>query len=138
LRLEHVGLALPDPIAAAAWYGRHLGWRTIRASSSPPYAHFLRPPDGGTVIEFFNDPAVADADLWKVHAMQGHLAFAVDDLDSQCERLVSAGAVVDSPLASTPAGDRYVMLRDPWGVPLQLITRVVELDGARGEGDERS
>jgi len=138
LRPEHVGLAMPDPIAAAAWYGRHLGWQTIRASSGPPYAHFLRSPDGGTVIEFFNDPAVADADLWKVDAMQGHLAFAVDDLESQCERLVSAGAVVDGPTASTPAGDRYVMLRDPWGLPLQLITRRVELGHDGREGDERS
>ena len=87
------------------------------------------------MIEFFNDAAVAEPDYWKVHAMQGHLAFAVTDLEAARERLVRAGAMAEGPPASTPAGDRYVMLRDPWGVPLQLITRLARLDAGRAEGD---
>ena len=130
MRLEHVGLALADPVGAAAWYGQHLGCETVRSSSEPPHAHFLRPRQGGALIEFFNNPAVADVDYWQVNPMQGHLAFAVEDVDAESAALVSAGATLDGPAATTPHGDRYQMLRDPWGVPLQLITRLVAFDQA--------
>jgi hypothetical protein len=26
-------------------------------------------------------------------------------------------------LITSPAGDQFVMLRDPWGIPLQLVKR---------------
>lgn len=133
--LEHVALAHADPVAGAAWYERHLGFRTVRSSAEPPYAHFLAAPGGDVMIEFFNDAAVAVPDYWEVHAMQGHLAFAEADLEAAGERLVSAGAVTEGPPASTPGGDRFMMLRDPWGVPLQLVTRLVRLDAARRDGD---
>ena len=132
MHLEHIGLAMTDPPAAAAWYEAHVGCQTVRSSAHPPQAHFLRPPGGGALIEFFNDPAVADVDYWTIHPMQGHLAFAVEDLEAQSERLVQGGATLDGPSRATPAGDRYQMLRDPWGVPLQLIVRLVELDASTG------
>ena len=31
MRIEHIAFMLPDPVAAAAWYGAHLGFRTARA-----------------------------------------------------------------------------------------------------------
>ena len=55
-----------------------------------------------------------------------HVAFAVEEATPIKERLVAAGAtpVSDSVLED---GTRLVMLRDPWGVALQLVQRAVPL-----------
>ncbi|HEX42806.1 MAG TPA: hypothetical protein ENN81_12220 [Phycisphaerales bacterium] len=38
--------------------------------------------------------------------------------------LAAAGATVAKDIEETPAGDKMVILRDPWGVPIQFLTRV--------------
>jgi glyoxylase I family protein len=128
LVLEHVALALPDPMAGADWYVRNLGFRLARASSEPPYAHFILAPGGGVLVEFFHDLGTAPPDYRKVDAMAAHLAFAVDDVDAAVAKLVAAGAVPDRAPVRSPAGDRHAVVRDPWGVPLQLITRASPFD----------
>jgi glyoxylase I family protein len=125
---------MPDPVAAAAWYAEHLGFTVVRSSAEPPYAHFLAPPGGGSLLEIFCDAATAPLDHHAVDPMQGHLAFAVDDIDAETARLVAAGALGGGTATRTPAGDAYAIVRDPWGVPLQLVTRVVPLP-APGAGD---
>src|SRR5579859_1812965 len=130
MRLEHVALAMPDPVAAAAWYVEHLGFTVVRSFDAPPYAHFLAPPGGGTMLEIFRDGATAPLDHHGVDPMQGHLAFAVEDIDGEAARLVAAGGISGGPVTRTPAGDAYAIVRDPWGVPLQLVTRVTPLPSA--------
>lgn len=125
--IEHVAFALPEPAAGAAWYVEHLQCRIVRSSTEAPFAHFLLPPGGGVLIELFNNPAAPDADYASVHPFHIHLAFHVDDPASVRDRLVQAGAVHEEGAASAPAGDRYVMLRDPWGLPLQLVSRAQPL-----------
>jgi hypothetical protein len=51
-----------------------------------------------------------------------HLAFAVADAQAERTRLLLAGATlgVEEPL---PDGSLLIMLRDPWGVPVQLCQR---------------
>jgi catechol 2,3-dioxygenase-like lactoylglutathione lyase family enzyme len=133
--LEHVALAMPDPAAAAEWYARNLGCTLVRASSEPPYAHFLRPRGSGVLIELFRHDDATPPDYRKVHAMAAHLAFAVDDVDAAIERLIAADAIADLDPVATPAGDRFGVVRDPWGVPLQLITRAVAFEPPGEEGD---
>jgi len=125
--IEHIAFALPDPTVGAAWYVEHLGCTVVRSSAQPPYAHFLLPPGGGVLIELFNDPAVPDADYGRVHPFQAHLAFHADDPDAVRTRLVEAGAVPEEGTILAGARDHYVMLRDPWGVPLQLVRRAEPL-----------
>ena len=127
MRLEHVAIAMPDPAATAAWYVEHLGFTVVRASDAPPYAHFLAPPGGGSLLEIFRDAATAPLEHGDVDPMQSHLAFAVEDIEAETARLVAAGAAPGGPVTRTPAGDAYAIVRDPWGVPLQLITRVTPL-----------
>jgi glyoxylase I family protein len=136
LLLEHVALALPDPIAGADWYVRNLGFRLVRASSEPPYAHFILAPGGGVLVEFFHDSDTPPPDYRNVDAMAAHLAFAVDDVDAAIERLIAAGAVADRAPVRSPAGDRHAVVRDPWGVPLQLITRAEPFDLPRSTGHD--
>ena len=57
-----------------------------------------------------------------MHPMRFHLAFAAGDPDAARAALVAAGAtfVEEQALAD---GSRLLMLRDPWGLPLQLCKR---------------
>ena len=52
-----------------------------------------------------------------------HVAFAPDDVPSTRARLLAAGATPVGDVVVTPAGDQFAMLRDPWGLALQLARR---------------
>jgi glyoxylase I family protein len=51
------------------------------------------------------------------------VAFVSANPAADRDRLVAAGATVADDLVRTAAGDELVMLRDPWGVALQLARR---------------
>jgi len=125
---------MPDPTAAAAWYAQHLGFRIVRASSEPPYAHFIAAAGGGAMIELFRSEAMAPLDAHGADPMQAHVAFVVEDVDAEAARLVAAGAVPDGGTRRSPDGDPYAIVRDPWGVPLQLIRRSVPIEVAPADG----
>ena len=46
-----------------------------------------------------------------------------DDIKKISRKLVSAGATIVSDLSTTPAGDEFAIVRDPWGVSIQFIKR---------------
>jgi uncharacterized glyoxalase superfamily protein PhnB len=52
-----------------------------------------------------------------------HVAFAVADLQATRARLIAAGAAAVGEVTVTAAGDAFAMLRDPWGLALQLACR---------------
>ncbi len=76
------------------------------------------------MLELFRAPNAPLPDWNSVDPFQGHLAFHVDDIEAVPPRRPAAGAAADDPLAVSPDGDRYATPRDPWGVPLQLVSRV--------------
>ena len=52
-----------------------------------------------------------------------HIAFCCEDLLSTVERLIAAGAVRVSGPEIIASGDELAMLRDPWGLAIQLVNR---------------
>jgi glyoxylase I family protein len=126
LNVEHIACNVADPAAMAAWYVDNLGMRVIRKSSAPPHIHFLADADGRTVIEIYSNAADPVPDYAAMHPLRFHLAFATADPDASRAALVVAGAtaVEDQTL---PDGSRLIMLRDPWGLPLQLCKRTIPL-----------
>ena len=126
LNVEHVACNVSDPGAMAAWYVQHLGMRIVRQVSAPPYIHFVADAAGRTVIEIYSNPADPVPDYAAMHPLRFHLAFAAVDIDADKAALVAAGAtVVDD--QTTPDGSRLIMLRDPWGLALQLCRRTTPL-----------
>jgi catechol 2,3-dioxygenase-like lactoylglutathione lyase family enzyme len=126
LNVEHVACNVSDPVAMAAWYVEHLGMRVVRRTAAPPHIHFLADAGGRAVIEIYNSGADAVPDYGSMHPMRFHLAFAAADPDAARGALVAAGAAfVDE--QSLADGSRLVMLRDPWGLPLQLCARATPL-----------
>ncbi|AOS44478.1 Glyoxalase-like domain protein [Lacunisphaera limnophila] len=124
MRFEHFALNVPDVRAAAAWYGAHLGLVVVRARTEAPYTHFLADDSGRVFLEIYSNPADPLPDYTLQHPLRVHFAFAVTDAQAEQRRLEQAGArlVVAEESAD---GSRLIMLRDPWGVPVQLCQRAV-------------
>ncbi len=119
---EHVALNVPDARAAAAWYVAHLGLEVLRARAEPPFTQFLADETGRVFLELYTNPADAVPDYGAQHPLRLHVAFAVEDAASERLRLEAAGATLakEEPQAD---GSLLIMMRDPWGVPVQLCQR---------------
>ena len=122
MKLEHVALLVADPVAVAEWYEAHLGMRVVRTGDAPGHARFLADDAGASVLEIYAGtpplPAYASMDPLVLH-----VAFAADDVGATRARLIAAGATPVGEVVVTPAGDGFAMLRDPWGLALQLARR---------------
>ncbi|MGD1085939.1 MAG: VOC family protein [Verrucomicrobiota bacterium] len=121
MRLEHVALQVADPVAMADWYVKHLRCAVARAGGPPNRARFLAA--GPVLIEIYQSASAPTPDYPSMHPSQLHLAFVSENLKADRDRLVAAGARVAEDCTTTPAGDELLMLRDPWGVALQLVRR---------------
>lgn len=123
MRIEHSAWPVEDPVAAADWYVRHLGLRIVRSGGPPAHARFLADSTGRVLLEIYNNPKVRVPDYRSMDPLLLHLAFVVDDVARERDRLVAAGATVVDAWTVTDAGDQMAMLRDPWGFSLQLLKR---------------
>ena len=80
--------------------------------------------DSGTVmLEIYGNASAAKLDFPKVEPPALHLAFVSHDIAADVKRLTAAGATIVADMHELPPGDTFAMLRDPWGVPLQLVKR---------------
>jgi catechol 2,3-dioxygenase-like lactoylglutathione lyase family enzyme len=126
LNVEHIAWNVSDPVAMAAWYVEHLGMRIVRQGPAPQNIHFLADAKSRVVIEIYNNPVDPIPDYSSLHPMRQHLAFAAPDPDAARTELVAAGATYIEEM-SLPDGSRLLMLRDPWGLAIQLCARVTPL-----------
>jgi glyoxylase I family protein len=126
LRLEHVALNVTDPRAMADWYVEHLGMRVVRQVEGPPHTRFVADAGGRTVVELYVNPSARIPDYLRMDPLELHLAFDSQDPDGDRDALVRAGATALSD-ARLPDGSRLLMLRDPWGLALQLCARATPL-----------
>jgi glyoxylase I family protein len=123
MKIEHLALQVPDPVAMADWYVKHLGMRVVRSGPPPVNARFLADSARQTVLEIYNNPKVHVPDYRQLDPLHVHIAFATADVAGTQARLVAAGAMVVDVVGKLANGDVLAMLRDPWGVPVQLVKR---------------
>lgn len=126
MKIEHVAFNVADPVAVAAWYGEHLGLRIVRHLPVPTQTHFLADDAGETVIEIYCNQPDSVPDYAAMDPLLFHLAFTSDSPAADSARLIAAGATAVDEL-KFPDGTHLVMLRDPWGLALQLCKRAVPL-----------
>ncbi len=117
---EHVALNVPDRDAAVAWYVEHLGLRVVR--EVPGAMAFLADADGTVVFELYNNRDAGRIDFPKTDTLALHIAFEVDDPRTAADELVAGGASVAEAYKEV-GDDAMIMLRDPFGVGLQLVHR---------------
>lgn len=127
MHIEHVALNHPDPVNAAKWYAEHLEMEIVRSSDKSPYIHFLADKAKLRLIEIYNDPRAELPDYPSMSPFALHIAFSTDDLEATKSRLLEAGATAEGDMMENALGDQLLMLRDPWGVCLQLAKRAKPL-----------
>jgi uncharacterized glyoxalase superfamily protein PhnB len=124
VKIEHTAYQVADPVALAEWYVSHLGLRIKRAQNAAPFGVFLADDGDAVMLEFYRNPKVPVPDYLAMNPLTLHLAFRVDgDMRRERDRLVSAGATLVTDVQSNEVGDTVAMLRDPWGLALQLVQR---------------
>jgi glyoxylase I family protein len=123
MKIEHFALQVPDPVALADWYVKNLGLSVARAGGAPAHGRFLLDSSGAVMLEVYRNPRVEPPDYHKLDPLLLHLALVSENPAADRDRLMKAGATIAEDLSASPAGDQFVMLRDPWGVPLQLVSR---------------
>jgi glyoxylase I family protein len=125
MRIEHFALNVSDPVAVARWYGAHLGLRVVRQLPRAQ-THFLADDNGATVLEIYCNPPDQVPDYRSMDPLLLHLAFVSADPDADTERLIAAGATL-AKREPLPDGSLVIMLRDPWGLAIQLCRRTQPL-----------
>ncbi len=121
MKIEHLAFNVEDPIAVAAWYGEQFDLKIVKHLPEPNQTHFLS--DGqGTIIEIYNNPPDEVPAYASMNPLIFHLAFVSVDPLADAERLKAAGAIGVTEVLPGD-GSHLIMMRDPWGLSIQLCKR---------------
>lgn len=123
MRIEHIAINVEDPAAMAKWYCENLGMKILRKGPAPVNAHFICDSQENVMLEIYLNPPDAVPDYASMNPLVFHIAFMADDIAGTCGKLVAAGAEIVEDVTTTPQGDEFAILRDPWGVPIQFVKR---------------
>lgn len=127
MKIEHLALNVADPVAMAAWYCKQFQLRVVRHIPHPSQTHFLA-DSASTILEIYRNPPDRVPDYASMDPLLLHVAFSSDEPAADARRLVAEGAsVVGETLLAD--GSYLLMLRDPWGLALQLCRRTSPLIG---------
>ena len=127
-----LSLNVTDPQASANWVTQHFGFtEEMSAEGFVSLAH----PQAGINLIYLR----VGLETFKPASAAGHadgllIAFVVDDLDAEYDRMSAEGVEFLAPPVTEPWGERYVQAADPNGVVYQLVTWVTppEESGAAG------
>lgn len=121
---EHFAINVAEVHKTVQWYVKSLGLTVVSEQKEPPFMHFLADTTGRVIIEFYHRTDAPMTDFNNEHPITFHVAFVSENAQADRERLEALGAVyVDEVLKQD--GTHIIMLRDPFGMPLQLCQRAV-------------
>ena len=87
-----------------------------------PYTHFLADSSGTILLEIYNNPPDQVPPYAAMDPLQLHVAFVSEDPETDKIALLDAGATFVEELFFDD-GSHLAMLRDPWGLAIQLCKR---------------
>ncbi|SDD92139.1 VOC family protein [Glycomyces harbinensis] len=114
-----VSLNVADPTASAEFLKRHYGFSEDMAADG--FVSVSRPDAGFSVVFLRTGLSSFKPESAKGHADGLLLAFVVDDIDAQYERVRAEGVAITTPIETEPWGERYFQTADPNGVIIQLV-----------------
>ena len=123
MRIEHMAINVADPVGMAQWYGRNLGTKVVREGPGPINARFMADASSNVILEVYNNPPDAVPDYANMDPLLLHIAFIVDNVKEACEKLIAAGGTAEGGIDVLDNGDEMTMVRDPWGIAIQLLKR---------------
>jgi catechol 2,3-dioxygenase-like lactoylglutathione lyase family enzyme len=139
LGVDHVAFNVPDLEAALSFFTVAFGCEVVSRNGRVDYGNGLSVTaaliryGGATQFELleWRGPG-ARQEMAGLHDLGGgHLAFAVADLDASLAGAASLLRVSAPATRELPDGRRAVWFPTPWGMTIQLLTR---LPAARGNG----
>ena len=114
-----VSLNVEDVEASSAFLVEHFGFREEIAADG--FASLTRDDAGINVVFLRRGLESLPDDQRDEHAAGLILAFVVEDLDQELERLRGEGVAITMPLTDEEWGERAFQVRDPNGVIVQLV-----------------
>ncbi|MBN1409443.1 MAG: VOC family protein [Spirochaetales bacterium] len=134
MRIEHIGFLVSQPIAMGDWYEKHLGLKKIRSlGDNEQGVVFLRDDGTGTVLEFGRLKGRSVFNYNNMDPLLIHIAIECQDPTGLAKKLEAAGAEIigESPMAE--GANERMLVKDPWGITIQLINRVNRLNSGKGD-----
>ncbi len=123
MKIEHIAINVKAPKEMAQWYCDNLGMQIVRDTGQ---AFFIGDENKDTILEIYNNPPDAVPDYASMDPLLFHIAFASDDVEADRKRLIEAGAVPAGEV-NQDKGDTFAIVRDLWGVAIQLVKRKVQM-----------
>lgn len=123
MKIEHLALQVKEPDLVASWYCKNLGMKIKKHIPGPPCAYFLSDSSDSMLLEIYYNPKEKVPDYFSITPVHIHLAFVVENVSQAYKDLIHAGASGLSDPVKVENGDEFAMIRDPWGMPLQFVTR---------------
>ena len=119
---EHFALNVSNPVEMGDWYVNNLEMKIVKSIDKATFARFLADKTGRVVLELYSNNSARIPEYKNAHPLEFHFAFMVEDASFLRDKLLNAGATLEEEL-KLDDGSHLVMLRDPFGVPLQLCKR---------------
>src|ERR1700693_4617839 len=107
---DHIHVNVPDPAAAAHWYGTDFGGRRI--TEAPDRLMF-----GSTRFMFLRK---ADAKPSSGSAID-HVGFSFADVDAKMKEFEAAGVKIVTPAREAPGLFKLGFVEDPWGTRIEVV-----------------
>ena len=121
-KLEHLAINVSEPVKVAEWWCRNLGMEVVRSGPPPIDCRFIRDFSGTMCIELYHNPSDRPGpDYAAKPPLEFHIGVECDDPETDAKRLVAAGAQLVE--IEHVQGMTLAMMRDPWGICLQLCKR---------------
>jgi glyoxylase I family protein len=122
MKIEHFALNVPDPINMANWYASTVGLTLVKKVLTAPFIHFLADSNGSVLLELYNNTKAPILNYANMDPLVVHLAFVSSNPIQDKTKLLEAGASLVSEQVLED-GSHIIMLRDPWGLAIQLCKR---------------
>ena len=119
---EHFALNVSEPLEMADWFVEHCQSKIVSRMEEPPHMTFLADKSGRVFLELYKSTRDPVPDYTQQHPIRTHLAFEVGDPLAERARLEQAGCTFFEEVRKDD-GSLLIMMRNPWGVPIQLCKR---------------
>jgi uncharacterized glyoxalase superfamily protein PhnB len=125
-----ISLNVDDVTASSTFVKEHFGFK--EQMSADGFVSLAR-EDAGFNLIFLKTGLNSFKPIYmREHRADGLLiAFVVDDIDAEYERLQSEGVPITTPIETEPWGERFFQVTDPNGVVLQLVQWITQSDSEK-------
>lgn len=122
---EHFAINVENVAERVRWYVENLGLVVVSEQIQPPFMTFLADSSGRVMLELYHRPDASVTNFSSQHPLVFHVDFVSENASDDSYRLQQKGAIFFEEIKKAD-GSHLIMLRDPWGMPLQLCQRTVK------------